>query len=69
MKLKKKEDQNVDTSPFLRIGSKIPMERVIETKFGAEMNGWTIQRLLHPGNNPIISHQMQTLLCMPARFC
>jgi hypothetical protein len=28
MKLKKKEDQNVDTSFLLRIGSKIPMEAV-----------------------------------------
>jgi hypothetical protein len=36
MKLKKKEDQSVDTSPLLRIGNKIPMEGVTETKFGAE---------------------------------
>jgi hypothetical protein len=26
MKLKKKEDQSVDTLPFLRIGNKTPME-------------------------------------------
>jgi hypothetical protein len=32
MKLNKKEDQSVDTS-LLRIGNKIPMERVIESKF------------------------------------
>jgi hypothetical protein len=37
--------------------------------FGAETKGWTIQRLPHPGIHPIISHQMQTLLHMPARFC
>ena len=30
--------------------------------------GWTIQRLPHLGIHPIISHQTQTLLHMPARF-
>ena len=44
-KIKKKEDQYVDTSFSLRIGIKIPMEGVTETKFGAKMKGWTIQRL------------------------
>jgi hypothetical protein len=42
MKLKKNEDQSVDTLPLLRMGNKIPMEGVTETKFGAEMEGWTI---------------------------
>jgi hypothetical protein len=42
MKLKKNEDQSVDTLPPLRIGSKTPMEGVTETKFGAETKGWTI---------------------------
>ena len=41
-KIKKKEDQNVDTSFLLRMGNKIPMEGVTETKFGAETKGWTI---------------------------
>jgi hypothetical protein len=45
------------------------MEGVIETKFGAKMKGWTIQRLPHLGIHSIISHQTQTLLHMPARFC
>ena len=36
MKLKKNEDQSVDTLPRLRIGDKTPMEGVTETKFGAE---------------------------------
>jgi hypothetical protein len=40
----------VDTSFLLRIGNKIHMVVVIEAKFGAETKGWTIQRLLHPGN-------------------
>jgi hypothetical protein len=42
MKVKKNEDQSVDTLPLLRIGNKIPMEGVTETKFGAETKGWTI---------------------------
>jgi hypothetical protein len=48
MKLKKKEDQSVDTLPLLRIGNKTPMEEVTETKFGAETKGWTIERLPYP---------------------
>jgi hypothetical protein len=39
MKLKKNEDQSVDTLHLLRIGNKTPMEEV--TKFGAETKGWT----------------------------
>ena len=69
MKLKKNEDQSVDTLPLLRIGNKTPMEGVTETKIGAEMEGWTIQRLFHQGIHPITSHQKQTLLHMQARFC
>jgi hypothetical protein len=69
MKLKMKEDQSVDTSFLLRMAYKIPMEGVTETKFGAEMEGGTIQRLPHPGIHPINNHQTQTLLHMPARFC
>ena len=42
MKLKKKEDQSVDTSLLLRMGNKIPMEGVIETKFEAKSEGKTI---------------------------
>jgi hypothetical protein len=37
MKLKKKEDPSVDISFLLRIGNKIPMGGVTETKSGAEM--------------------------------
>jgi hypothetical protein len=33
MKLKKKEDQSVDTLILLRKGNKIPMEGVTETMF------------------------------------
>jgi hypothetical protein len=42
MKLKKNEDQSVDTLPLLRIGSEAPMEGPTETEFGAETKGWTI---------------------------
>jgi hypothetical protein len=61
MKLKKKEDQSVDTSVLLRRGNKIPMEGVTEAKCGAETEGMTIQRLPHLGIYPIYSHQTQTL--------
>jgi hypothetical protein len=65
MKLKKKEDQSVDTSILLRWGNKIPMEGVTETKCGAETEGMTIQRLPHLGIHPIYRYQTQTLLLVP----
>jgi hypothetical protein len=37
------------------------MKGVIETKFEAESEGTTIQRLSHLGINPINNHQTQTL--------
>jgi hypothetical protein len=69
MKPKKKEDQSVDISIFLRRGNKIPMEGVIETKFGAETQGITIQRLPHLGIHPINNHQNQTRFWMPTGTC
>jgi hypothetical protein len=39
MKLKKKEDQNMDTLFLLKMGNKIPMEGVTKTKFGVETEG------------------------------
>jgi hypothetical protein len=69
MKLKKKEDQSVDTLLSFRMGNKIPMEGVTETKFRAETEGRTIQRLPHLEIHPIYNHQTQTLLQMPERFC
>jgi hypothetical protein len=67
MKLKK-EDQSVDTSILLRMGNKIPMEGVTETKCGGETEGITIQKLPHLGIHPINNHQTQTLLQIP-RAC
>jgi hypothetical protein len=61
MKLKKKEDPSVYSSFLLRMGNKIPVEEVTETKFRAELEGMTIQRLPHLGIHPINNHQTQTL--------
>jgi hypothetical protein len=69
MKLKKKKDQNVDTSFLFRMGNKIPMEGVTEKNFGADMEERTIQRLPHLGIHPIYKHKTQILLHMSARFC
>jgi hypothetical protein len=69
MKLKKKEDQSVDTSFLFRMGNKIPMEGVTETKFRAKTERKTIQKLPHPGIHPIHNHQTETLLHMLERFC
>jgi hypothetical protein len=68
MKLKKK-DQSVDTSIFLRRANKVPMEKVTETKCGAETEGRTIQRLPHLGIHSIYNLQTQTLLWMPTSAC
>jgi hypothetical protein len=62
MKLKKREDQSVDTLILLRRWNKISMEGVTDTKCGAETEVMTIQRLPHLGIHPIYSHQTQTLL-------
>jgi hypothetical protein len=66
MKLKK-EDHSVDTSILLRRGNKIPMEGGTETKFRAESELMTIQRLPHLGFYSINNHQTQTLLQIPTR--
>jgi hypothetical protein len=69
MKLKMKEDQIVVSSILLRRGNKIPMEGVTETKFRAETEGMTIQKLPHLQIHPIYNHQTQILLQMPTRAC
>ena len=68
-KLKKNEDQSVDTLLLLRMGNKIPIEGVTETKFGHEMKEWTIQRLFHLGIHPIYNHQTQSLLWTSTSAC
>jgi hypothetical protein len=57
MKLKKKEDQSVDSLILLRRGNKIHMEGFTETKFRAETEGIALQRLPHLGIHPINNHQ------------
>jgi hypothetical protein len=69
MKLKKKEDQNVDTSILPRRGNKVPMQGVTETKYGTETEGMTIQRIPHLGIHPIYNQKTQTLLWMPTSAC
>jgi hypothetical protein len=69
MKLKKKEDQSIDTSIILRRGNKIPMGRETETKCEAETEGKAIQRLPHLRIHPIYSHQTWTLLWIPESAC
>ena len=69
MKFKKKEDQSVDVSVFLRRGNKILTGGNMETKCGAETEGKAIQKLPHLGIHPIYSHQTQTLLWMSTSAC
>jgi hypothetical protein len=69
MKLKKKEDQSVDTSVLLRRGNKISMGRDSETKSEAETEGKVIQGLPHLWIHPIYMYQTNTLLWMPRSTC
>ena len=76
MKLKKKEDQSVNTSFLLKMWNKIPMKGVSETKFGANMKGWTIQRLPtrdpshnQPPNPDTIAYARKILLKGPCYSC
>jgi hypothetical protein len=68
MKVKKKEDQSVDTLILYKRRNKIPMEGVKDTKCGAENVGRIIQRLSYLGIPPINNHQTKTLLWIPTQF-
>ena len=61
------QEEGIPTCGYFlfRIGNKLSIEVVTETRFGAKMKGWTIQRLPHLGIHPIISHQTH----MPAIVC
>jgi hypothetical protein len=65
----RRKTQGVDTSILVRRGNKTSMERITETKCGAETEGKAIQRLSHLGIHPIYSYQTQTLLWMPTSAC
>jgi hypothetical protein len=68
-KLKKNENQSVETSILLRRENTVSMEEITETNFGAETKGRTIQTLSHLGIHPVYNHQTQTLLWMPTSAC
>ena len=67
MKLKKEEDQSVDTLVLLRSRNKVPMGGDTET--GAETEGKAIQRLPYLGLHSTYIYQTQTLLWMPTSAC
>jgi hypothetical protein len=69
MKLKKKEDQSMDTSILIRRGNKLLTEGITETKFRAKMEGKAIQILTYLGIHHIYNHQTQALLHMLERIC
>jgi hypothetical protein len=69
MKLKKKEDQSVDTLFLLRKGNKIPMGGVTEKKCGVEPERKAIQRLPYLEIYHTYNHQTQKLLYMPRSAC
>jgi len=69
VKLKKKEDQNVDTSVFLRRGNKMIMGGNTGTKSEAGTEEKVTLRLPHLGITPICSQQTQSLLLMPKSAC
>jgi hypothetical protein len=63
MKLKKREDESVDTSILLRSKNKIPKEGVTETKYEAETKVMIIQRLSHLGIHPIYRKPRHYCVC------
>jgi hypothetical protein len=69
MKIKKKEDQNVDSSVLFRRVNKILRGANKEIKCEAEPEGKAIQRVPHLGIHPIYSHQSWMLLWMPGSAC
>jgi hypothetical protein len=69
MKLKKKEDQSVDTLILLRRWNKTAIEGVAERNCGLETEEMTMQNLNHLGTHSLYTHQTQTLLWMPNSAC
>jgi hypothetical protein len=68
MKLKKKEDQSMDTLVLLRRGNKIPMGGDTETKYGAETEGKTIPESA-PFGNPSHIQSLNSDTIMDANKC
>jgi len=69
VKLKEKEEQNVDASFLLRRGNKIVIGGNTRTMSEAETEGKAIQRLPHLGIQPICSHQTLLQLLMLRNAC
>jgi hypothetical protein len=69
MKLKKKEDQSVDTLILLKIGNKTPMGGVTETKCGTETEGMTIPTLTNLRIHTIYNLKTQILFWILTRYC
>jgi len=69
MKLKKKDDQVQMLQSFLEGRTKIFTGENTETKFGADNEGKTIQRLPHLSIQPIYRHQTQKILLMSGSAC
>jgi len=57
MKLKKKEDQNMDASIFLRRGSKILIRGNTRTESGAKMNKRSSSDCLTWGSIPYVANK------------
>jgi hypothetical protein len=66
-KLKKKEDQSMGASVFLRKGNKILMGANMEEKYRTETERKAIQRLSHLAIHP--RYQTPTLLWMSRNAC
>jgi hypothetical protein len=62
MKLKKEEDQSMDTSTLLRRENKILMGGGTETKCGVKTEGKAIKRMPYLSIHLVYSHQTQTQL-------
>jgi hypothetical protein len=52
----------VDNSVFHTRANKIPVDGITDSKYKAETDGMTTQRLPHLGIHPINNHQNQTLV-------
>jgi len=70
MKLKKKEDQSVDTSDLLRRGNKkYTQEKIQRQSVDQRLKERPSRDYPIWGIHPIYRHQTQTILCMPRSAC
>jgi hypothetical protein len=69
MKLKKNEDQSVDTLPLLRIGNNHPWKELQRQSLELRQKDGPSRDLPDPGFHPIISLQTMTPLHTLASVC